>query len=65
MTRRKVTFANIVIDFLDSYVGGYHWPAFNLADNSLCCGVALFMFFSRPSRRQSRMKAEAREAFPD
>lgn len=28
-----------VTDFLDFYVGAYHWPAFNLADVAIACGV--------------------------
>lgn len=32
-----------VIDFLDFYVGPYHWPAFNLADSSICVGVAILL----------------------
>ncbi|MGB6067361.1 MAG: signal peptidase II [Desulfomonilaceae bacterium] len=31
-----------VIDFIDVYVGSYHWPAFNVGDASLCVGTALF-----------------------
>jgi signal peptidase II len=30
-----------VIDFLDVYWRSYHWPAFNLADASICVGVGL------------------------
>lgn len=30
-----------VIDFLDFYVGSFHWPAFNVADSAICVGVAL------------------------
>jgi signal peptidase II len=28
-----------VIDFLDFYVNGYHWPAFNIADAAISVGV--------------------------
>ena len=30
-----------VVDFVDVYWHGYHWPAFNLADSSISIGVAL------------------------
>ena len=30
-----------VVDFLDFYWRGYHWPAFNVADASISVGVAL------------------------
>lgn len=32
-----------VIDFLDFYIGTYHWPAFNVADISIVLGVSLLM----------------------
>jgi signal peptidase II len=32
-----------VIDFLDFYVGNYHWPAFNVADSAICVGAVLFI----------------------
>lgn len=32
-----------VIDFLDFYVGQYHWPAFNLADAGIFIGAAMLI----------------------
>ena len=33
-----------VVDFLDFYLAGWHWPAFNLADSSIFLGVAILVF---------------------
>lgn len=35
-----------VVDFLDFYVGGYHWPAFNIADSAICIGAVLLIYES-------------------
>ncbi len=32
-----------VADFLDFYLYGYHWPAFNLADSCVFIGVAILL----------------------
>jgi signal peptidase II len=32
-----------VVDFLDVYVGAYHWPAFNVADSAITVGVTIFI----------------------
>lgn len=32
-----------VIDFLDFYLGQWHWPAFNLADSAIFIGAALLI----------------------
>lgn len=32
-----------VVDFLDFYWRGYHWPAFNLADAAICTGAGLLV----------------------
>lgn len=33
-----------VIDFLDVYVNGWHWPAFNIADSAISVGIGIFVF---------------------
>lgn len=33
-----------VADFLDFYIGTYHWPAFNFADSAITLGVAIMFF---------------------
>ncbi len=30
-----------VVDFLEFYLGSYHWPSFNIADSAISTGVAL------------------------
>jgi len=32
-----------VVDFIDVYYRDWHWPAFNLADSAITCGVALLI----------------------
>lgn len=32
-----------VVDFLDFYVGTYHWPAFNVADSAISVGVFILV----------------------
>jgi len=32
-----------VVDFLDFYAGGYHWPAFNVADSGITVGMAILV----------------------
>jgi len=32
-----------VADFLDFYVGGYHWPAFNVADSAITIGAVILV----------------------
>ncbi len=44
-----------VVDFLDVYVGSYHWPAFNVADSAICIGAAAVLWsllMAHPARRQ-------------
>ena len=42
-----------VTDFLDFYVGNWHWPAFNLADASITLGVAALLLAPLVERRVS------------
>ena len=35
-----------VIDFLDFHGGGYHWPAFNVADSAISVGVVMLLVHS-------------------
>ena len=35
-----------VVDFLDFHIGGYHWPAFNIADVAICTGIAMWIYAS-------------------
>jgi signal peptidase II len=35
--------AGHVVDFLDFYVGTYHWPAFNIADSAIVIGAMLLV----------------------
>ena len=32
-----------VVDFLDFYIGRYHWPAFNVADSAISIGIGIFL----------------------
>jgi signal peptidase II len=35
-----------VVDFIDLHAGGWHWPAFNVADSAISVGVALLILHS-------------------
>ena len=41
-----------VVDFLDVYLGQWHWPAFNVADSSITVGVTLFIGYNLLFDRQ-------------
>ncbi|GAB4222155.1 MAG: signal peptidase II [Francisella sp.] len=49
-------FRGYVVDFLDFHVGNYHWPAFNIADSAITCGIVIliiFSFFNKKSKKSS------------
>ena len=35
-----------VTDFLDFYIGSYHWPSFNVADSAICIAVGIYLLSS-------------------
>ena len=41
-----------VVDFLDVYVGDWHWPAFNVADSFISCGIVLLLIASLRTPRE-------------
>jgi signal peptidase II len=47
-----------VIDFLDFYWKASHFPAFNLADASICCGVFLFVLTQWQYDKRMRRRTE-------
>ena len=50
-----------VIDFLDCYVEGYHWPAFNIADAAISVGVFfLILHFALEKKEPARVRISER-----
>ncbi len=47
-----------VVDFLDFYIGSYHWPAFNVADSAIVIGAFLLLseilFAKRPHEHHQK-----------
>ncbi len=44
--------SGLVTDFLELYVGQYHWPTFNVADSAIVIGSGLFLIDALRSKRQ-------------
>ncbi|HLA40376.1 MAG TPA: signal peptidase II [Candidatus Glassbacteria bacterium] len=45
-----------VVDFLDFYLGSYHWPAFNIADSAISIGAATLLWdllVAQPARHRA------------
>jgi len=47
-----------VVDFLDFYVGTYHWPAFNIADSAIFVGTVLMIYDSFKNKKEPQKQAE-------
>lgn len=46
-----------VVDFIDVYYRDWHWPAFNVADSAITCGVILLLIdglFLAPRRENTK-----------
>jgi len=42
-----------VVDFLDFYIGAWHWPAFNAADSAISIGAALMIWEMLVNRKKT------------
>jgi signal peptidase II len=51
--------AGDVVDYLDVYVGPYHWPTFNLADTAISVGVGLILLEILWGQRATRQSPTA------
>lgn len=43
-----------VVDFLDFYIGDWHWPAFNVADAAICVGAGLLAWRMLAAEQRER-----------
>lgn len=50
-----------VIDFLDFHIGGWHYPAFNVADICICAGVGLYILGWYLARRRCLKSIHAKD----
>jgi len=46
-----------VVDFIHTYIFGYNFPVFNIADSSLCIGVVLLMIVMLRDERETKEKS--------
>lgn len=49
--------AGAVTDFIDVYVGTYHWHTFNVADSAISVGIALIAWDTLLGHRRQRQEA--------
>jgi len=55
---------NYVVDFVDWYWGGQHWPTFNVADAAICAGVGLLLLDGFRAGREDKTALVAAEGPP-
>jgi signal peptidase II len=53
-----------VIDFLDFYVNGYHWPAFNVADAAISVGVFFLILHFALDKKEAPTEAVLQQDRP-
>jgi signal peptidase II len=46
-----------VVDFIHTYIFGYNFPVFNIADSALCIGVVLLMIVMLRDERETKEKS--------
>ena len=46
-----------VVDFVDVHVGGWHWPAFNVADSAITCGIIIVLLATAAESVRERRQA--------
>ena len=46
-----------VVDFIDVHYAGWHWPAFNVADSAISCGVVLMIWDALRQMLRGKSKA--------
>lgn len=46
-----------VVDFIDVHYAGWHWPAFNIADSAIVCGIIILLVDALREARVERKKA--------
>lgn len=54
-----------VVDFLDVYVGRYHWPSFNVADSAVTVGICIFIFHYLANRMPEDQPATDEQHRPE
>ncbi len=59
----RIRSAQGVIDFIDVWIGPFHWPTFNVADIAVTCGaIALAMAFWQEGRQDTLTAGERADA---